>query len=222
MRIILMGPPGSGKGTQGDLIQEKYGYPKISTGDLLRDTVQRGSPLGEKAKIDMNQGLLVRDEIVISILQERIAAPDCREGYILDGFPRNLAQAQIVEKIDESHAPIVIDIHLEEEEIIGRLSARRICSRCQMVYNLSLSKTEAEGRCNVCGGHLIQRDDDRPEVIKERLRVYHDETAKLIDHYRGKGLYYRVDGLGDIKTVFGRICDILDGEFDKVNNEARR
>ncbi len=217
-----MGPPGSGKGTQGELIQEKYGFPKISTGDLLRDAVQRGTVLGKKAKIYMDQGLLVSDEIVISMLQERIVEPDCREGYILDGFPRNLAQAQILEKIDEGPAPIVIDIYLEEKEIIDRLSSRRICSSCKTIYNLSISK-KTEVRCDVCEGQLIQREDDKPEVIKERLRVYHEETVKLIDYYQGKGLYFRVDGLGDINTVFDRICDILDGELDELNNtEAAR
>lgn len=216
MKIILLGPPGSGKGTQGDLIQKKYSFSKISTGDLLRDAVERGTPLGKMAKMDMNQGLLVSDEIVISLLRERIEEPDCREGCILDGFPRNLTQAYALERMDNDSSVIVIDIHLEEREIVNRLSTRRICSRCQTIYNLSISKLQEEGRCDICGGSLIQREDDKPEVIKERLRVYHDETEKLLDYYREKGLYNRVDGLGDIETVFHRVCVIIAGEFTKA------
>lgn len=215
----MLGPPGSGKGTQGDLIQKKYGLPKISTGDLLRDAVQQGTPLGKKAEEDMNRGLLVSDKIVTAMIQDRIADPDCREGYILDGFPRNLAQAQTLEKMEDNQAPFVIDIHLEEEEIINRLSARRVCSRCQTIYNLSISKPKIEERCDVCGGPLIQREDDQPEVIQERLRVYHQETEKLIQYYQEKGLYNRVDGLGDIKAVFHRICTLLESEFRRVNKE---
>ena len=223
MKIILLGPPGSGKGTQGDLIQKKYSFPKISTGDLLRDAVERGTPLGKRATMDMNQGLLVSDVIVISLLRERIEEPDCRESCILDGFPRNLAQAYDLERMDDGSSVIVIDIHLDEEEVVDRLSARRICSRCQTIYNLSLLKLQEEGRCDICGGSLIQREDDKPEVIKERLRVYHDETEKLIDYYQKKGLYNRVDGDGDIETVFHRICDLMNHEFDKTNRpEAAR
>ncbi len=223
MKIILLGPPGSGKGTQGDLMQKKYGFPKISTGDLLRDAVERGTSLGKRAKTAMNQGFLVSDDIVISLVRERVEKADCRDGCILDGFPRNLAQADALDKMDDGSSVIVIDIHLEEEEIIDRLSARRICSRCQMIYNLSLSKLEHEGRCDACEGRLIQRQDDRPEVIQERLRVYRDETEKLIGYYQEKGLYNRVDGRGDIETVFHRICDLMNHEFDKTNRpEAAR
>lgn len=223
MRIILLGPPGSGKGTQADLMQKKYGFPKISTGDLLRDAVERRTSLGQRIKAAMNQGLLVSDDIVMSLLQERMEKADCRDGCILDGFPRNLAQAKALEKMDDGSSVIVIDIRLGEKEIIDRLSARRICSQCQTICNLSISRSEHEGECDSCGGRLIQREDDRPEVIQERLRVYHQETEKLINYYKEKGLYHRVDGHGDIEDVFRRICDVMNQTFDEADRpEAAR
>jgi adenylate kinase len=204
-------------------MQKKYGFPKISTGDLLRSAVERRTSLGKKAKRSMDKGFLVSDDIVISLVQERMEKADCRDGCLLDGFPRNLAQADALDKMDDGSSVIVIDIHLDDKEIIDRLSARRICSRCQTIYNLSISKPEHEGQCDACGGRLIQREDDQPEVIQERLRVYHDETEKLIGYYQEKGLYNRVDGHGDIETVFHRICDLMNNEFGKTNRpEAAR
>lgn len=223
MRIILLGPPGSGKGTQGDLIERKYGFPKISTGDLLREAVRQGTRLGKKAEVFMNQGQLVRDDIVVAMIKERINEADCKTGYVLDGFPRNIAQAQALEEIDRNSPEIVIDIRLDEEGLIARLQARRVCSRCQDIYNFQVRKPKRDGLCDDCGGSLIQREDDKPEVIRERLRVYHEKTEKLIDYYSRKNVYNTVDGQGEIEAVFERICAILDRELAHLQkHEARR
>jgi adenylate kinase len=223
MRIILLGPPGSGKGTQGDLIQEKYSFPKISTGDLLREAVQRSTPLGKKAEAFMNKGELVRDDVVVAMIKERINKPDCQKGYILDGFPRNLTQAHALEKIDKAASEIAIDIQLHEEDLVARLQDRRICYSCQSVYNLQGRRARHDGICDICGGKLIQREDDKPDIIRERLRIYHQKTEKLIDYYTRKNVYHCVDGRGGIEAVFGRIIVILEGELTRLlEGEARR
>lgn len=223
MRIILLGPPGSGKGTQGDLIERKYGFPKISTGDLLREAVRQGTSLGKKAEVFMKQGQLVSDDIVIAMIKERIDEADGETGYVLDGFPRNIAQAQALEKVN-SHSPeVVIDIRLDEDEVIARLQARRVCSRCQHIYNLQVCKPKRDGLCDDCGGPLIQREDDKPEVIKKRLRVYQKKMERLIDYYVRKKVYKTVDGQGGIEAVFQRIYAILDRELAHLQkHEARR
>lgn len=223
MRIILLGPPGSGKGTQGDLIQEKYGFPKISTGDLLREAVQQSTPLGKKAEAFMNKGKLVRDDVVVAMIKERINKSDCQKGYVLDGFPRNLTQAHALEEIDRAASEIVIDIQLDEEDLVARLQDRRICYRCQAVYNLKMRRARREGICDICGGKLIQREDDKPDIIRERLRIYHQKTEKLIDYYARKNVYNCVDGRGRIEAIFGRIITILEGELTQLpEREARR
>jgi adenylate kinase len=216
MRIVLLGPPGSGKGTQGNLIEDKYGFPKISSGDLLREAVRQGTQLGKKAEVFMNRGELVSDQIVLAMIEERINKPDCGNGYVLDGFPRNIAQAQALEEIDRRSSEIVLDIQLDEEDLIARLQARRICSRCQAIYNLQLRPPKSEGICDVCGGELIQREDDKPEVIRERLRVYRQETEKLIDYYKKGNVYNRVDGRGGIEAVFGRISAVLERKLPQA------
>jgi adenylate kinase len=215
MRVILMGPPGSGKGTQGDLIERKYGFPKISTGDLLRQAVQNGTPLGKKAETRMNKGELVSDDIVVEMVAERIGKDDCKKGYVLDGFPRNLMQAQMLEDLKNSHPEIILDIQLNEEILIQRLSSRRICSRCGKIFNLSLRPPDHPDTCDLCQVDLIQRRDDRPNVIKERLRVYHIETAPLIEYYQRKNIYHRIDGEKAIETVFLDICSVIDSEISK-------
>lgn len=223
MRIILLGPPGCGKGTQADLLEKKFGFPKISTGDLLRKAVDEETPLGKKAEVFMKQGKLVSDEIVVGMIRERLEARGCKEGYILDGFPRNISQAQTLEKINEDCPEIVFDIEMDEQALINRLQARRICSGCGAIYNLLLQKPELEGICDVCGGSLIQRKDDKPSVIKERLRVYHQKTEKLIDYYLRRGVYNKINGRGEVEAVFGRIYAILDKELFKFSkDEARR
>jgi len=212
MRIILLGPPGCGKGTQGELIANKYHLPRIAAGDILRQAAQEGTPLGKKAKAFMNQGKLVRDDIVIEMVKERIEKTDCKHGYILDGFPRNIYQAKALEKIDLGRKEIVIDIQIDEEKLIERLSARRICSNCGAIYNLLVRRPRQDGVCDICGGQLVSRDDDKPEVIKERLRIYHLQTEKLVEYYYKKGVLKRVDGQGEIEEVFQRIWAILDEE----------
>jgi len=210
MRIILLGPPGSGKGTQGDLIAKAYGFPRISTGDLLRKAVQEGTPLGRDAAAEMNRGGLVPDSIVLTLVRERIFEPDCRDGYILDGFPRTIAQAEAIEALDPSRPEIVIAIDVPEEELVRRMEGRRACVRCGMVYNLEVRKPGREGVCDGCGSALIQRPDDRPEVVRERLKVYAEKTEPLIAYYSEKKTLRRVDGSIDIETTFGYVRAALD------------
>ncbi len=223
MRVILLGPPGGGKGTQGELIEKQYGFPKISTGDLLRREVQEKTTLGEMAKAEMNKGELVKDDIVIEVIKHKIFQPDCKRGYILDGFPRNVGQARRLEEIEEKRQEIVIDIHLSEQTLIQRLSARRVCSSCGAIYNLLACSPRKEGSCDICGLELIQREDDVPEVIKERLKVYHEQTEALIDYYSRKKVYFRINGEGKIETISKNIYSILDREIakSKVMEAAR-
>lgn len=212
MRIILFGPPGSGKGTQGELIEEKYGFPKISTGDLLRQEVAEQTPLGKKAATQMKKGGLVKDELVVEMVKGRILKDDCRQGYVLDGFPRNISQAREFEGMASHRKEIVIDIQLPEKVIVERLLARRICPGCGVIYNLLVIKPKTEGICDHCGTELIQREDDTREVIEERLKVYHQRTEPLIGYYREKKTYRRVDGSGEIQAVFHQIYSLLEAE----------
>ncbi|UCC41679.1 MAG: adenylate kinase [Candidatus Aminicenantes bacterium] len=223
MRIILLGPPGCGKGTQGDLIEKKYGFPKISSGDLLRAAVQKGTPLGKKAEAMMNRGELVSDDIVIEMIKERISKADCQSGYVLDGFPRNITQAQKLEDIEGKCQEMVFDIQLKTQSLIERLSARRICPRCEAIYNLAIHSPKKEGICDVCGGELIRRKDDTLEVIRERLRVYNEQTEPLVDYYQKKEVFHEIDGAREIEAVFRGIQSILDKEIGKFREtEVRR
>ncbi|MBP1768388.1 MAG: adenylate kinase [Candidatus Aminicenantes bacterium] len=222
MRIILFGPPGSGKGTQGDLVERRYGFPKISTGDLLRRAVQERTPLGVKAEGMMNRGELVSDEVVLGLVREKISGPDARRGYLLDGFPRNPAQVQGLEVMDGDRSEVVIELDVASEALVERMQGRLTCRNCGAITNLGLRKPRIEGRCDVCGGELYRRPDDRPEVILERLRVYHEQTEKIRPHYQAKGVFHRVDGRGTVAEVFGRISAILDRrlagrELDKAS-----
>jgi len=205
MRIIFLGPPGSGKGTQASLLEEKLGAPKIATGDLFRDAVRRRTPLGLKVKEIMERGELVSDELTGQLIKEKITQPECHGGYILDGFPRNLNQVKYLEMIDSSRLEVVIDLDVEEEEIIQRLSARRVCPQCQAVYNIILKPPKKDNKCDNCQADLITRDDDRPEVIRKRLQVYRRETQPLIDYYQKKGNYKRIKGTGSVEEVFKEI-----------------
>lgn len=220
MRIILFGPPGSGKGTQGDLIAGRFGYPKISTGDLLRREVEEGSALGKKAEALMNQGKLVSDEIVEALVRKRISEPDTRHGYLLDGFPRNLSQALSLEAIDGGRAELAIEVDVDNRVLIERMGNRLTCRSCGAIVNFNLKKPGNEGRCDVCSGELYRRSDDRPEVIAERLKVYNEETSKLREHYKSRSVYRRVDGSGSVEEVFARLAEILDR--DRAGRETER
>lgn len=218
MKIILLGAPGSGKGTQGDLVTKKYSFPRISTGDLLREAVALGTPLGKEAKAIMERGDLVADDLVVKMVEERITKPDCAEGYILDGFPRTINQARKLENIDKNHQEVVTEIYLPDQVVIDRLSARRICSSCGTIYNLLGHTPEAENICNVCSGKLIRRDDDKPEVIQARLKVYHEQTEPLVDYYKAKTNYFQINGEGTIEEIFTRVCEVLDKAIEKAEN----
>jgi len=219
MRIILLGPPGCGKGTQGQLLEKQYGLPKISTGDLLRQAVKEKSTLGKIAEAAMNRGELVSDEVVVEMVQERISKEDCRLGYILDGFPRTIFQAGRLEETDPLCPQCVFDIRISEETVVDRLSARRICSKCGAIFNILAKMPEKEGVCDICDGKLVQRDDDTPDVIRNRLRVYFEHTQPLIEYYQKRKLYQGVNGEGNVKVVFAEICSRLDKEIrrDEVN-----
>jgi adenylate kinase len=213
MRIILFGPPGSGKGTQGELVERKYGLPRISTGDLLRRAVADKTPLGLKAEAMMNQGKLVSDDIVEDLVRERTAQPDCHKGYLLDGFPRNLDQARSLEAMDPERPEIVIEIDVDPEILVQRLENRRVCADCGAVYNRTHQPSKTEGRCDLCDGPLQRRKDDQPEVIRERMKVYKEQTEKLREYYLAKKVYHRVDGTGTADKVFGRISRYLDRQM---------
>jgi len=212
MRIILLGPPGSGKGTQADLIHQKYSWPAISTGDLLRWHVQNKTPLGQAAESKMSQGKLVDDDLVIDMVLKRIHESDCAWGYILDGFPRNMYQAQKFDSMNTDRDEIVLDIHVSERTVVNRLSARRVCSneKCQAIFHLHNRKPRIEGKCDVCGKKLEQRDDDKPDVIKERMKIYKEQTKPLIDYFNKKGSYHKIEGEGLVEDIFKRITQILD------------
>jgi adenylate kinase len=220
--MILLGPPGCGKGTQGDLIERSTGFPRISTGDLLRRAVQDKTPLGVEAERAMGRGDLVRDELVLGLIRERLRRPDCASGYIMDGYPRNLAQAADVEILDPDRPEIVVAIDVSEDEIVRRLSERRACLKCGAVYNLSAKKPAREGICDVCGSALVQREDDKPEVIRERLRVYAEKTAPLLAYYKRKNNLYRVDGSAGMVATFAAIRTILDAALKVIGKADAR
>ncbi len=207
MIYILLGLPGAGKGTQGELLSKKLGIPKVSTGDILRDAVRRATPLGQKAKEAMEKGQLVSDDIVIGIVEEKLKSRDCEKGCILDGFPRNLRQAQALE---EFGLPLkAIYIKVPEDEVVRRLSARRVCPNCGAVYNLITSPPKKEGICDRCGTPLIQREDDREEVVRERIKVYREQTEPIVDYYRRRNALVEVDGQGSVEEVFSRLVEAI-------------
>lgn len=223
MRILLLGPPGSGKGTQGDLIEGHVGFPRISSGDLLRDAVQKRTPLGLKAEAFMNRGELVSDDVVIDMIRERIAAQDCRQGFILDGFPRTLPQAERLTAIDPEGRELVLDIQVPDQAIITRLSARRICSGCGAISSTFDSPASEDAEtCAACGGRLIQRDDDQPDVIKRRLDVYHTQTQPLAVYYRSRGVFFGIDGQGTVEEVFQRVMSVLKANVPEALTPAGR
>ncbi len=220
MRIILLGAPGSGKGTVGDRLRDVTGFPRISTGDLLREAVRDRTALGLRAESQLGKGGLVDDETVLGLLKERLSRPDCRAGYILDGYPRNLEQAATLETLDGARPEIVFEIETREEVVVRRLTSRRICPSCEAIYNTISKPPRKEGICDVCGAALIQRADDRAEIIPERMRTYRSKTEPLISHYAAKGVLRRVDGNGTVEDAVRPILEALEGVMGR-SAEAR-
>ncbi len=212
MKLVLLGAPGAGKGTQAKKLTEKYTIPQISTGDILRKAVADGTPLGKEAKSYMDKGELVPDSVVIGLVKERIVRDDCKNGYILDGFPRNTSQAEVLDKVlADMKAPLdtALSVDVEKNDLMKRLTGRRTCRGCQQMYNVHFSPPKKEGVCDKCGGELYQRDDDKEETIKNRLDVYEKSTAPLIDYYSKKGILKSVNGVGSIDEIFNNVFSIL-------------
>lgn len=213
MKLIMLGAPGAGKGTQAKKIAEKYQIPHISTGDIFRANIKEGTDLGKEAKTYMDAGQLVPDELTVKILLDRVAKDDCKEGYVLDGFPRTIPQAEVLDealtklgdKID-----FAIDVDVPDENIVRRMGGRRACVTCGATYHIEHVPPKKEGICDTCGSELILRDDDKPETVSNRLKVYHDQTQPLIDFYTKKGVLKSVDGTIDMMDVFASIKAILD------------
>ena len=212
MKIIMLGAPGAGKGTQAKMIADKYGVPHVSTGDIFRANIKNGTELGMEAKKYMDQGLLVPDELTVKILLDRVSQPDCKNGYVLDGFPRTIPQAEVLDKalaeLGES-IDYAIDVDVPDENIVKRMSGRRACVSCGATYHVVHVPPKKEGLCDRCGSELILRDDDKPETVKNRLDVYHKQTQPLIDFYTKKGVLKTVDGTVDMQDVFKAIVAIL-------------
>jgi len=221
MRVVLLGPPGCGKGTQAYLIEEKYRLLRISTGDALRQAVRSGTPTGLRAEALMKKGRLVPDDLVAELVREALSSAQARRGYVLDGFPRNIGQAQRLEDMTGPQSEIAIEILLDPDELVRRLAGRRVCLPCQAVFNLEVNPPREAGRCDSCDGALEQRNDDRPEVIVERLRVFEQETAPLRDYYRKKKVYRPVSGEGPAALVFSRIAGLLDPLLAEPAGEKR-
>ena len=212
MKIIMLGAPGAGKGTQAKMIADKYGVPHISTGDIFRANIKNGTELGMEAKKYMDQGLLVPDELTVRILLDRVAQDDCKNGYVLDGFPRTIPQAEVLDKaLTElgDHIDYAINVDVPDENIVKRMSGRRACLTCGATYHIEHVPPKKEGICDVCGSELVLRDDDKPETVKNRLNVYHEQTQPLIDFYTEKGVLKTVDGTVPMEEVFAAITAIL-------------
>ena len=212
MKIIMLGAPGAGKGTQAKMIAEKYSIPHISTGDIFRANIKGGTELGMEAKKYMDQGQLVPDELTVKILLDRVAKDDCKNGYVLDGFPRTIPQAEALDKALSELGDAVdyaIDVDVPDENIINRMGGRRACVTCGATYHMVHVPPKQEGICDKCGSELILRDDDKPETVKKRLDVYHAQTQPLIEYYTKKGILKSVDGTVDMMDVFAKITDIL-------------
>ena len=213
MKIVMLGAPGAGKGTQAKMIASKYGVPHVSTGDIFRANIKNGTELGKKAKEYMDQGLLVPDELTVDLVIDRLSQDDCKNGYILDGFPRTIPQAEALdaalakrgEKMDYA-----IDINVPDENIVSRMSGRRACVGCGATYHIVHNPSKKGELCEVCGEKLILRDDDKPETVQKRLTVYHDQTQPLIDYYNGQSILRTVDGTQNMNDVFTAITKILE------------
>ncbi len=213
MRIILLGAPGSGKGTQAKMLVEKYHVPQISTGDLLRAAVAANTPLGQQAKAVMDSGQLVSDELVLGIIRERLNEDDAKNGFILDGFPRNQAQAEALDALlNELTWPIdaAIAIHVDNDDLVQRITGRRSCKDCGQVYNIFTTPPKVENVCDKCGGELVHRADDIEETIRKRLGVYVEQTSPLLAYYQQQAKLHEIEGTGEINDIFAKICAVID------------
>lgn len=212
MKVIMLGAPGAGKGTQAKQIADKYNIPHISTGDIFRANIKNGTELGKKAKTYMDQGLLVPDELVVELVADRIQQDDCKNGFVLDGFPRTIPQAEALdaalENINEK-MDYAIDVDVPDENIITRMSGRRACLNCGATYHIVSIPTKVEGICDRCGNPVVLRDDDKPETVKKRLEVYHEQTQPLIDYYKKQDILRTVNGVQPMEEVFKAIVEIL-------------
>ena len=213
MKIVMLGAPGAGKGTQARLISEKYGIPQISTGDIFRANIRDNTQLGQKAKSYMDQGLLVPDQVTCDLVVDRISREDCANGYILDGFPRTIPQAQALTQALQAQGTKIdyaIDVEVPDDNIVQRMSGRRACPKCGATFHIRYKMPEQEGICDACGTALIQREDDHAETVQKRLDVYHSQTQPLIEYYREQGVLHSVDGTREMNTVFDSICAVLE------------
>lgn len=215
MYILLMGPPGAGKGTQAEVLRDKYQIPHISTGDMFRSAVKQGTELGKEAKRYMDSGQLVPDEVTIGIVRESLSKPENHKGFILDGFPRTIEQAEALDKIlQELDIKLngVVDITVQDDILVYRITGRRICQSCGATYHIKFNPPKVEGICDKCGGTLYQRDDDREETVKKRVDVYNKQTRPLIDYYSKQGVYVKIDGTQEINKVLSDIVNALNGK----------
>ena len=213
MKIIMLGAPGAGKGTQAKKIAEKYGIPHISTGDIFRANIKNQTELGMKAKSYMDQGMLVPDELTLELIMDRFTNDDCKNGYVLDGFPRTIPQAEALTKAlaDKNDAvDYAINVDVPDEAIVTRMSGRRACLACGGTYHIKFNPTKVEGLCDACGGELVLRADDKPETVQKRLDVYHEQTQPLIDYYQTQNILKEVDGTLPLEDVFQAIIAILE------------
>ena len=213
MKIIMLGAPGAGKGTQAKMLADKYKIPHVSTGDIFRANIKNGTELGTKAKVYMDQGMLVPDELTCDLVVDRIKQDDCKDGYILDGFPRTIPQAECLDKaLDALNDKIdfAVNVEVPDENIIRRMSGRRACLSCGRTYHIVYNPPKEEGICDECKKELVLRDDDKPETVEKRLKVYHEQTQPRIDYYRNKGVLAEVDGTRDMQEVFTAITDVLE------------
>jgi len=208
VRLILLGPPGAGKGTQAEVLIKKLGVPQISTGDILRSAVKQGTPVGLKAKAYMDSGDLVPDDVIIGVVKERLAGQDCRNGYIFDGMPRTIAQAEALDK-QEVIIDAVLSIEIPEEEVLNRLGGRRTCPECGMIFHITSKPPAVPGICDACGAALIIRKDDEPDTILNRLLTYHSQTEPLKEYYKSQGKLKTVDGVAGVSEITAAVLEVL-------------
>lgn len=214
MRLVFLGAPGVGKGTQADRVTAQFGWPKVSTGDLLREAVRKQTELGIEAKKSMDAGKLVPDTVVIGMVREKLAEPGCQNGFVLDGFPRTVPQAEELQRLLNARSlnlDRVINFRVSREDVVRRLSGRRSCPQCQSVFHIDFAPPKVGGQCDRCGTALVQRSDDKPETIEARLKVYDEQTAPLIAYYQKKGLLSDLDGSGEMTAVYERLSAVLLG-----------